>query len=328
MAVSTQLYQGFRQPDLVKALAEKIAQRAQLLTKPLYMMEVCGGHTHTIMKFGLKQLLPDNLHFVHGPGCPVCIMPKERIDQAIELAQQPDVILVTLGDMIRVPGSKSSLAQCRAQGGLVEPIYDPMDTLKIAKENPDKKVVFFAIGFETTTPMTAVLVEMAEAQQINNLYFHINHVLVTPAMEVILADGQSPINAFIGPSHVSAVTGSKIYQSVVDKHHIPLVVAGFEPADVLESVLMLVEQGIKEQALLDVQYKRVVTQAGNTAAQSLVERVFDVRDEFNWRGLGQFLTLLFNLSRVINIEMLKLFLTTASLTLIHQIIKCVAVAIF
>ncbi|MDP2531246.1 hydrogenase formation protein HypD [Photobacterium damselae subsp. piscicida] len=286
MAASTQLYQGFRQPDLVKVLAEKIAQRAQLLTKPLYMMEVCGGHTHTIMKFGLKQLLPDNLHFVHGPGCPVCIMPKERIDQAIELAQQPDFILVTLGDMIRVPGSKSSLAQCRAQGGLVEPIYDPMDTLKIAKENPDKKVVFFAIGFETTTPMTAVLVEMAEAQQINNLYFHINHVLVTPAMEVILADGQSPINAFIGPSHVSAVTGSKIYQSVVDKHHIPLVVAGFEPADVLESVLMLVEQGIKEQALLDVQYKRVVTQAGNTAAQSLVERVFDVRDEFNWRGLG------------------------------------------
>jgi len=177
-----ELYQGFRQPDVVKALAEKIARRATELQQPLYIMEVCGGHTHTIMKYGLKQLLPDNLQFVHGPGCPVCIMPKERIDQAIALARLPNVVLVTLGDMIRVPGSKSTLAQCRAEGGNIEAIYDPMDVLKIARNNPDKQVVYFAIGFETTTPMTAVLVECAEQQQLDNLFFHINHVLVMPAM--------------------------------------------------------------------------------------------------------------------------------------------------
>lgn len=286
MSNSSQLYAAYRQPQVVQALAEKIALKASKLTQPLYIMEVCGGHTHTIMKYGLKQLLPDNLHFVHGPGCPVCVMPKERIDQAIALAMTDGVILVCLGDMIRVPGSKLSLAQCRAKGGKVEPVYDPMDTLKIAEQNPDKKVVFFAIGFETTTPMTAVLVDLAEKRGLANLYFHINHVLVPPAMHVVMADQQTPVNAFIGPSHVSTITGAKIYQPIVDQHHIPIVVAGFEPVDVLESVLMLVEQAVERAARLDIQYKRVVSMAGNMAAQKLIEKIFTVRESFNWRGLG------------------------------------------
>lgn len=165
------LYQGFREPAVIRGLAEQIRQKACHLTEPLYMMEVCGGHTHTIMKYGIQQLLPENLHFVHGPGCPVCIMPKERIDHAIILAQTEGVILVTLGDMIRVPGSRLSLAECRANGGSVVPIYDPMDVLEIARQNPQQKVVYFAIGFETTTPMTAVLVQQARRLQLNNLFF-------------------------------------------------------------------------------------------------------------------------------------------------------------
>lgn len=281
------LYQGFRAPQAVKALAEKIRHQAEKLDHPLYMMEVCGGHTHTIMKYGLQHLLPDNLHFVHGPGCPVCIMPKERIDHAIALAMMDDVILVTLGDMIRVPGSQCSLAQCRARGGAVEPIYDPMDALEIAQANPDKKVTYFAIGFETTTPMTAVLVQQAERQNIDNLYFHINHVLVPPAMHSVMADEQAVVNAFIGPSHVSVITGSEIYQPIVDTYQVPVVVAGFEPTDVLESVLMLVESAVKRSPRLENQYTRAVTRQGNAAAKAMIEQVFEIRDSFNWRGLGE-----------------------------------------
>jgi hydrogenase expression/formation protein HypD len=280
------LSEGFRQPAVMRALADKIAQRAALLTQPLCIMEVCGGHTHTIMKYGLKQLLPKQLRFIHGPGCPVCVMPKHRIDQAIEMALQPNVIVVTLGDMIRVPGSRSSLAQCRAQGGQVKAVYDPMEALTIAREHPDQRVVYFAIGFETTSPMTAALVQMAQDQQLGNLLFHINHVLVLPAMEAILASGESPVNALIGPSHVSVITGTDLYQPLVDRYQVPLVVAGFEPVDVLESVLMLVEQALAGQARLEVQYSRATTSAGNLKAQALLQQVFDVRSEFEWRGLG------------------------------------------
>ncbi|MGR5298850.1 hydrogenase formation protein HypD [Vibrio mediterranei] len=283
----SEIYQVFRQSELVKALADKIAVQVKALSQPLYIMEVCGGHTHTIMKYGLKQLLPQGwLHFVHGPGCPVCIMPKERIDHAIALAHMPEVILVTLGDMIRVPGSTMSLAQCRAQGGQVEHIYDPIDVLKIAENNSDKTVIYFAIGFETTTPMTAVLVQQAKQRQLSNLYLHINHVLVPPAMHAVLADDKTPVNAFIGPSHVSVITGAKIYQSVIDRHQVPVVVAGFEPVDVLASVLQLVELAVAKQAELTVQYSRAVSYDGNVTAQNLVNQVFETRESFNWRGLG------------------------------------------
>ncbi len=281
-----QLYDGFRSPETVRHLAQQIEQEAKQLKELLNVMEVCGGHTHTIMKFGLKALLPNNIQFIHGPGCPVCVMPKERIDHAITLAMQPKVILVTLGDMIRVPGSKASLAQCRAQGGDVRPLYDPLDALQIAQDNPNKTVVFFAIGFETSTPMTAVLLQQAEAQGIENLVFHINHVLVPPAVNAVMDDPQVKVNAFIGPSHVSVIQGGDIYQPLAQKYQTPVVVSGFEPVDVMESVLRLVRQKVAGEASVDIQYSRAVTPEGNVGAQQLVDTYFETRDEFRWRGLG------------------------------------------
>ncbi|TKB54697.1 hydrogenase formation protein HypD [Ferrimonas aestuarii] len=280
------LYQGFRDPKAIKALLANIAERAQHLSEPLKIMEVCGGHTHSIMKYGLHQSLPDNIEFIHGPGCPVCIMPKERIDQAIALALQPEVILCTLGDMIRVPGSKSSLSQVRAQGADVRPLYDPMDAIKLAQEHPDKTVVYFAIGFETTTPMTAVLVQQIERLGLTNLLLHVNHVLVPPAVHAVMADGQAQVNAFIGPSHVSVITGAKIYQPIVDAYQTPVVVSGFEPVDILEGVLMLVEQKLADKAELEIQYRRAVDMDGNLQAQKMIDDTLAIRDKFRWRGLG------------------------------------------
>ncbi|MDF0534389.1 hydrogenase formation protein HypD [Shewanella yunxiaonensis] len=281
-----QLYDGFRDPRTVAELASQIKQLAAKLDEPVNVMEVCGGHTHTIMKYGLLQLLPDNIEFIHGPGCPVCIMPKERIDQAAALAQIPDVILVTLGDMIRVPGSEGSLAQFRAKGCDIRPIYMPLDALKIAQENPDKTVVYFAIGFETSTPMTAVLLEQAEKLGIPNLLFHINHVLVPPAIDAVMADPDTRVNAFIGPSHVSVITGSQIYQPTVDNYHTPVVVSGFEPVDVMQSILSIVKQKVEGRCALENQYERAVSYKGNEAAQQKVNHFFTVRPSFRWRGLG------------------------------------------
>lgn len=281
-----QLYDGFRDPATVRQLARTIAHEAQQLTQPLNIMEVCGGHTHTLMKFGLKALLPENIHFIHGPGCPVCVMPRERIDHAITLAAQPDIILVTLGDMIRIPGSASSLAQSRANGSDVRPLYDPLDALAIARQNPTKTVVFFAIGFETSTPMTAVLLQQAEALEVNNLLLHINHVLVPPAVDAVMADPRVRVNAFVAPSHVSVIQGADIYQPLVDKYATPVVVAGFEPVDMMEAVLRLVRQKNAGTANVDIQYSRAVNREGNRTAQKLVADCFAVRDTFRWRGLG------------------------------------------
>jgi len=280
------LYSGFRNPDTIKVLAWAINDEAKKLKEPLRIMEVCGGHTHTIMKYGLKQLLPNTIEFIHGPGCPVCIMPKERIDHAIALAQLDDTILLTLGDMIRVPGSKSSLAAERAKGYDIRALYTPLDALTIAEDNPDKQVIFFAIGFETTTPMTAAVLAQVEARGISNLYFHINHVLVPPAVDAIMADGQAKINAFIGPAHVSVITGAKIYQTLPRRYGTPVVVSGFEPVDVLQSILMLVRQKNENRCEMEIQYTRSVTLEGNTKAQLLIEKFMQPRDHFRWRGIG------------------------------------------
>jgi len=280
------LYNGFRNPDVIKALAQKITDASKQLQEPLNIMEVCGGHTHTIMKYGLKQLLPSNIDFIHGPGCPVCIMPKERIDHAIALAQMEDTILLTLGDMIRVPGSTSSLALERANGHDIRALYSPLDAIKIAQDNPDINVVFFAIGFETTTPMTAALLEQVEKQGVSNLYFHINHVLVPPAVDAIMADGQAKINAFIGPAHVSVISGAKIYAPLPQKYGAPVVVSGFEPIDVLESIFMIVRQKIEDRCEMEIQYTRSVTLEGNTRAQEMIEKFMEPRDHFRWRGIG------------------------------------------
>ncbi len=287
------LYVRFRDPKTIKALAKEIELEASKLANPINIMEVCGGHTHTIMKYGLLQLLPKNIFFIHGPGCPVCIMPKERIDHAYILAMQENVILCTLGDMIRVPGSKGSLQDARSKGADVRFVYSPLDVLKIAKENREKTVIFFAIGFETTTPMTAALLESAIAQKMTNLLLHINHVTVPEVMRELIDSRDehidsynNQIDAFLGPSHVSVIAGSKIYEEFPAKYNRPVVVAGFEPVDVMEGVLMLVKQFNEGRCEVEVQYKRSVTREGNRKAQELIEKYFEKRDLFKWRGLG------------------------------------------
>ena len=286
-------YDNFRDGETIKAYAKIIAQDAAKLEKPINIMEVCGGHTHTIMKYGLPQLLPKNVNFIHGPGCPVCIMPKERIDHAYVLSMQENVILVTLGDMIKIPGSKGSLQDARAKGADVRFVYSPMECIKIAEENPDKKVIFFAIGFETTTPMTAVLVQEVINRKIENILFHINHVTV-PEVMVELIDSRdvhvdsynNEIDAFLGPSHVSVIAGSKIYDKFPKDYARPVVVTGFEPVDAMQGISMIIKQFIEKRCELEVQYKRVVSHDGNLKAQNLINTYFEKMSLFRWRGIG------------------------------------------
>lgn len=281
--MSIDLISDYRNPNYIKALSELIKQESKT---SINIMEVCGGHTHTIMKYGLTQLLPKQIQFIHGPGCPVCIMPKERIDSAIELALMPNTILTTLGDMIRVPGSKTSLQAARADGADVRALYSPIDILKIAKENKDKNIIFFAIGFETTAPMTAVLVDRVVKNNITNIFFHINHVLVPPPMNAIMEQGDAKIYAFLGPSHVSVITGSDIFIPIAEKYKTPIVVSGFEPTDVMESVLKIVRAFNENRYEVENQYSRAVSAKGNIIAQDFVNKYFKVRDTFRWRGLG------------------------------------------
>lgn len=280
------LYLGFRDPKTIKAYAKLIEQEAKKLTHDVNIMEVCGGHTHTIMKYGLNQLLPKNVKFVHGPGCPVCVMPKERIDHAYILAEQKDVILITLGDMIKVPGSRGTLQYARSMGADVRFVYSPVDTLKIAAQNLDKTVIFFAIGFETTTPMTSALINMVIKQNIKNIFFHINHVTVPEPMRVLLDDETNKIDAFIGPAHVSVISGSKIYDEFARKYKKPVVVSGFEPIDVIKSVYMILKQLNEKRCEVEVEYSRSVTHEGNIEAQKLNEKFFERREHFRWRGIG------------------------------------------
>lgn len=284
--ISLDLIENFRDKDVIAGFAKKIAILAQSLKQKLVIMEVCGGHTHTLMRYGLTQLMPENIEFIHGPGCPVCVMPKNRINQAYEIAMQKDTILLSLGDMIKIPGSFGSLADARARGASVQFLYSPLQALEVAKNNPQKKVVFFAIGFETTTPMTAALVEKALQENIANLFFHINHVLVPPPLCAILDSKNSRINALIAPSHVSVISGAKIYKDIVEKYSISAVVSGFEPVDMMESVYRLVKQKVEGRSELEIQYKRVVSMSGNLKAQALVEKYFTKRKSFEWRGLG------------------------------------------
>lgn len=287
------LYDNFRDGETLKAYAKIIAKDAAKLDRTINIMEVCGGHTHSIMKFGLPQMMPENINFIHGPGCPVCIMPKERIDHAYVLAMQPDVILVTLGDMIKVPGSNGSLQDARSKGADVRFVYSPMECIKIAEENPEKTVVFFAIGFETTTPMTAVLIDQVIKLGITNILFHINHVTVPEVMKELIDSRDihvdsynNKIDAFLGPSHVSVITGAKIYEAFPRDYGRPVVVAGFEPVDVIQGISMIVKQFVEERRDLEIQYKRVVSYDGNRSAQKLMETYFDKVSLFRWRGLG------------------------------------------
>lgn len=285
------LYDDFRDPKTIEAYAKLIEKDAKIIDRNIGIMEVCGGHTHTIMKYGLPQLMPKNIHFIHGPGCPVCIMPKERIDHAYILSMQPNVILVTLGDMIKVPGSNGSLQDARAKGADVRFVYSPMEIIKIAEENKDKQIIFFAIGFETTTPMTAVVIDLVVKRNIKNILFHINHVTVPEVMKTLLVDldnrkVENRIDAFLGPSHVSVIAGSKIYDEFAKDYGKPVVVSGFEPVDVMQSIYMILRQIIEGRCEVEVEYTRAVTKDGNEKANELINTYFEKAPFFNWRGLG------------------------------------------
>ncbi|MFY4844125.1 hydrogenase formation protein HypD [Aliarcobacter butzleri] len=280
------LYDGFRDSKVIKAYKKLIDEDLKDYDKTINIMEVCGGHTHTIMKYGIPQLLNKKINFIHGPGCPVCVMPKDRIDSAYELSLQKDVILVTLGDMIKVPGSKGSLQKARSEGADVRFVYSPMDCLKIADENKDKTVVFFAIGFETTTPMTCALMEQVIKQDIKNILFHINHITVPEVMQVLVQDENCKIDAFLGPSHVSVISGSKIYEDFPRDYNKPVVVSGFEPVDVMQSISMIVKQFKEKRANLEIEYKRLVSYEGNLKAQELINKYFK-KVPFKFRGIGE-----------------------------------------
>ena len=280
-----ELYSDFKRKDDISRLASVINSEVK---KPVNIMEICGGHTHSIMKYGLNTLLKDKINFLHGPGCPVCVMPVKRIDEAIEIADSPDVILAAYGDMMRVPGTESSLIKERAKGRDVRMVYSPLDIIKIAldKANKDKKIIFFAIGFETTTPMTAALLEEIISKGINNVLFHVNHVLVPPPINAILDSGDNFIDGFICPGHVSVMTGSGIYNDIPDKYGKAAVIAGFEPYDILSAVLLIARQINESSPAVEIAYKRAVKENGNTKAQTLVNKYFTVRDDFEWRGFG------------------------------------------
>lgn len=281
----------FRNGDYAKALANKIAQEVDP-QRHYQFMEFCGGHTHTIHRYGLPSLLPNNVEMIHGPGCPVCILPIAIIDKAIYLAQLPNVILCSYGDMLRVPGSKGkSLLKARAEGADIRMIYSADNALIIAKEHPDQQVIFFAIGFETTTPPTAQVIKQAKQRGLKNFTVFCNHVLTPPAMESLLQSQEHEaksihLDGFVGPAHVSIVIGSQAYEAIAQKYQKPIVISGFEPLDVLHSILLLIRQIQTQRAEVEIQYTRAVTTSGSQISQKIMAEVFQVRSNYEWRGLG------------------------------------------
>ncbi len=280
----------FRDPEKAQGLFNAIRQLAveidAIYGRPVKLMEICGGHTHAIFKYGIENLLPNTIELIHGPGCPVCVMPRGRLDDAIFIADRSNVIFTTFGDAMRVPGSQKSLLQAKAQGADIRMVYSPPDALKIAQENPAKEVVFFGIGFETTAPSTAFTVLQAEASNITNFSLYANHVLVVPALEALLQNPDLQLDGFVGPGHVSMVIGSNAYRVIADHYHKPVVVSGFEPLDLLQSIWMVLKQLVDGRCEVENQYKRLVQPDGNAIALDAMQKVFEVRDQFEWRGLG------------------------------------------
>lgn len=272
----------FRDPQLAKQLVAKING---IVTKPWAIMEMCGGQTHAIMHYGIDQLLPPEIELIHGPGCPVCVTPLKQIDKALAIAKLPNVIFTSYGDMLRVPGTKGDLFSIRGNGGDVRIVYSPLDALKIAKENPDKEVVFFAIGFETTAPANAMSVMQAKALGIKNFSVLVSHVLVPPAINAILDSERNRVQGFLAAGHVCAIMGFNEYFQIADDYHVPVVVTGFEPLDLLNGIYRCIKQLEASEAKVENAYPRTVTQEGNLPAQKVLNRVFDVCDR-NWRGIG------------------------------------------
>ncbi len=273
----------YRDPKIAMALLRKLKER---VTRPWVLMEICGGQTHTLMRYGIDELIPREVELVHGPGCPVCVTPLEVVNRAIEIASRPEVIFVSYGDMLRVPGSDGDLFQVKAQGGDVRMAYTPMEALHIARANPGRQVVFFGIGFETTAPANAMAVWQASREGLKNFSMLVSHVLVPPAIGMLLESPANRVQGFIAPGHVCTVMGYREYEELSSRYGVPMVVGGFEPVDLLEAIAMLVAQLEEGRATTENQYARAVSRDGNVAAQKLVAQVFEVADR-KWRGLGR-----------------------------------------
>ena len=274
----------FRNGNLARRMATEITNISK--GQKFKFMEVCGGHTHTIFKHGIEDILPENIEMIHGPGCPVCVLPMGRIDDAIAIAKTEGTIFTTFGDMMRVPGSQGSLLDAKAAGADVRFIYSPLDALKIARQNPKKEVVFFAIGFETTAPSTAVTLLQAKNEEIHNFSVFCNHVTIIPTIKAILDSPDLRLDGFIGPGHVSMVIGLRTYQFIARDYQKPVVISGFEPLDIIQSILMLLKQYQTGKVVVENQYKRVVRPEGNLQSLEVIAQTMELRPYFEWRGLG------------------------------------------
>jgi hydrogenase expression/formation protein HypD len=272
----------YRDPALARRLVAEIRRSA---TRPWVLMEICGGQTHTLVKYGIEELIGERVELVHGPGCPVCVTPLEILDKAIAIASIPEVIFVSYGDMLRVPGSRSDLFRVKAGGGDVRIAYSPMDALRLARENPQRPVVFFAVGFETTAPANAMAVWQARREGLRNFSMLVSHVLVPPAIRLLLESSANRVQGFIAPGHVCTVMGYEEYEELAARYKVPFVVGGFEPLDLLEAILLLVRQLEEGRAQVENQYVRSVNRTGNQAARQRMMEVFEVVDR-NWRGIG------------------------------------------
>jgi hydrogenase expression/formation protein HypD len=280
----------FRDGDKAKTLVHEIEGLVSVITagreRPIHLMEVCGGHTHSIFRYGIEGLLPKEIELVHGPGCPVCVLPMGRVDDCVAIAERPGVIFTTFGDAMRVPGSRGSLLQAKANGADVRMVYSPLDALALARRHPDREVVFFAIGFETTMPSTAMTILQAESEGVTNFSVFCNHITIVPTIKAILDSPDLHLDGFLGPGHVSMVIGTTPYAFIAQYYKRPMVVAGFEPLDVLQSIWMVLRQIRDGRAEIENQYGRVVPDGGNGAALDAISRVYELRPFFEWRGLG------------------------------------------
>lgn len=273
----------FRDPKLARQI---LAEINATVTQPWVIMEICGGQTHSIIRNGIDQVLPDEIELVHGPGCPVCVTPLEIIDKAIAIARQPEVIFTSFGDMLRVPGSREDLFMVKSEGGDVRTVYSPLEAVKIARENPDKEVVFFAVGFETTAPGNAMAIHTAQQQGLTNFSELVSHVLVSPAMEALLSSPNNRVQGYLAAGHVCTVMGWEEYEPIAEKYEVPIVPTGFEPLDILEGILLVVKQLESGRHDVDNQYLRSVRREGNREAQNLIKTIYEVTHR-KWRGIGE-----------------------------------------
>ena len=280
----------FRDPKKARTLINEIEALVAKIeicrTRPLQIMEVCGGHTHSIFRYGIENMLPDEIELVHGPGCPVCVLPMGRVDDCVALAEHPNTIFTTFGDAMRVPGSKKNLMQAKADGADVRMVYSPLDALRLAKENVDKEVIFFGLGFETTMPSTALTVLQAEADGVENFTLFCNHITIIPTIKAILDSPDVHLDGFLGPGHVSLVIGDRPDEFIAGHYGRPLVIAGFEPLDILHAIWMVLKQLAEGRCVVENQYSRAAPTEGNAQALEAIGRVFELREYFEWRGLG------------------------------------------